>query len=677
MKTKKYVILQIEILSILVLLLISSRNLYTQSCYHPFVDSILSKISLQEICKTDRELSGDTSTIINGLPYTIISRTWNTAGNVNAGIYIFNKFKRLGYKPEYQSYNLTGTNIVAKKTGTKFPNQQIIICAHYDDLLSYGVQSDTMPGADDNASGTSGVLEIARVLAPYTFDYTIVFAAWDEEEAPAILSGSRAYADSAFAHGDSIICVLNLDMIAYDANNDYRLKLGKDTLSYYYGSLLNSVMNIYLPELNPYFGPLGSDEMSFANKGYKSLLLIEGTPDFNPYYHTREESFDKLNPQFFVRMVKAATAWLITVEDDYTMNFSHIPLETNSDTSGRIANVKITSGHGIAGIDPYNSLSCPKLYYKISDGAFSYVNYFSIDQDTFKFIIPGQPRGTKVSYYFAAQSIEESFTGSLPEGARGIDPPGSIPPENFFVYYVTDSISFCSNSVPKDILPKQLSYDTIFISNFRQLLDVNVNLTINHTNDSDLFIWIARPDDPILQLSTGNGGSGDDYINTTFDDEAVDSIIHGIAPFTGYFRPEQALTLFDYKSIEGPWMLRIYNNSADITGQLISWCIKMDTYNPLGITNNNIPVKFSLQQNYPNPFNPVTKIDYSLLKASDVKIIVYDILGREVQTLVNDKFNAGNYTINFNGENLSSGIYFYSMLIDGVLFNTKRMVLLK
>lgn len=89
-----------------------------------------------------------------------------------------------------------------------------------------------------------------------------------------------------------------------------------------------------------------------------------------------------------------------------------------------------------------------------------------------------------------------------------------------------------------------------------------------------------------------------------------------------------------------------------------------------------IPKSFQLNQNFPNPFNPVTKINYSLPKNSLVKIIVYDITGKEVCTLVNKNQNAGNYAVDFDGSKLTSGVYFYK-LIAGDFTATKKMMLIK
>ena len=95
--------------------------------------------------------------------------------------------------------------------------------------------------------------------------------------------------------------------------------------------------------------------------------------------------------------------------------------------------------------------------------------------------------------------------------------------------------------------------------------------------------------------------------------------------------------------------------------------------------NNNslvVPDGYELFQNYPNPFNPSTTIEYSISKESPVSIIVYDITGREVATLVNEVKRAGYYTVQFNASRLSSGIYFYR-ITAGDFISTRKMILLK
>lgn len=88
------------------------------------------------------------------------------------------------------------------------------------------------------------------------------------------------------------------------------------------------------------------------------------------------------------------------------------------------------------------------------------------------------------------------------------------------------------------------------------------------------------------------------------------------------------------------------------------------------------PGSYELAQNYPNPFNPITTISYSLPKDGLVKLRVFDITGREIATLVNESKVAGSYQVNFNGSNLSSGVYFYKIDV-GSFSEVKRMVLVK
>ncbi|MFA7360654.1 MAG: T9SS type A sorting domain-containing protein [Candidatus Kapaibacterium sp.] len=94
------------------------------------------------------------------------------------------------------------------------------------------------------------------------------------------------------------------------------------------------------------------------------------------------------------------------------------------------------------------------------------------------------------------------------------------------------------------------------------------------------------------------------------------------------------------------------------------------------IETTSLPLSYSLSQNYPNPFNPVTKINFELPGDGKVKLMIYDVLGREIKTLVNEVKQAGKYTVEFNGSNFASGVYFYR-IESGKFTDVKRMVLVK
>ncbi len=101
--------------------------------------------------------------------------------------------------------------------------------------------------------------------------------------------------------------------------------------------------------------------------------------------------------------------------------------------------------------------------------------------------------------------------------------------------------------------------------------------------------------------------------------------------------------------------------------------------NPLTNTGNNnttIPASYSLSQNYPNPFNPSTEIRYDLPRAGFVKLAVFDVTGKEIETLVNEKQSAGTYEATFNGSQYPSGVYF-AKLEAGTYNNIIKMLMIK
>jgi len=93
-------------------------------------------------------------------------------------------------------------------------------------------------------------------------------------------------------------------------------------------------------------------------------------------------------------------------------------------------------------------------------------------------------------------------------------------------------------------------------------------------------------------------------------------------------------------------------------------------------SKSKIPTTFSLSQNYPNPFNPATTISFALPSRSLVSLKVFDILGREVSTIVSGELQAGSYTRQWNASNMASGVYFYR-LQAGSFSETKKLLLLK
>jgi hypothetical protein len=209
--------------------------------------------------------------------------------------------------------------------------------------------------------------------------------------------------------------------------------------------------------------------------------------------------------------------------------------------------------------------------------------------------------------------------------------------------------------------------------------DVNAEITeLWHTWDSDLTFTLSHGGTSVIIISAV-GGSGDNFIGTILNDSATTPIASGTAPFTGSFIPSNPLAAFNGigNNPNGYWKLEIHDGAGGDTGYLHAWCVKINYYTFVGgIGSITIPNFYALGQNYPNPFNPATKIQYAIPKAGDVSLVVYDILGRQVATLVNEFKNPGVYTIDFNASSLSSGVYFYKIQ-SGTFTDTKKMLLVK
>ena len=241
---------------------------------------------------------------------------------------------------------------------------------------------------------------------------------------------------------------------------------------------------------------------------------------------------------------------------------------------------------------------------------------------------------------------------------------------------IGSQITLCRHGLNKLIQDFSTVYDTINAGGFPCMVyDVNVLLdTILHTWVSDLVISIIHNNITDMLLNS-QGGSGDNFIGVWLNDSATQ--VFPPLPVTGTFKPYRPLGVFNGYSYPGAWILKISDVAAGDTGYLKAWCVQMVIQPCLGINSNNeVPRNYFLSQNYPNPFNPTTIINYGTPKTGNVTLKVYDILGREIATLVDEVKQPGIYQVSFGTENLASGVYFYKMTA-GDFSSVRKMNLLK
>ena len=115
-----------------------------------------------------------------------------------------------------------------------------------------------------------------------------------------------------------------------------------------------------------------------------------------------------------------------------------------------------------------------------------------------------------------------------------------------------------------------------------------------------------------------------------------------------------------------------------LTGCVLDGVVYGDTSTVVGIQELHVEVfDYRLEQNYPNPFNPSTTIKYEIPSDNFVTLRIFDVLGNEVTTLVNEEKHGGSYTIKFNASNLASGIYFYQLKVNNHYIKSKKMILMR
>lgn len=95
------------------------------------------------------------------------------------------------------------------------------------------------------------------------------------------------------------------------------------------------------------------------------------------------------------------------------------------------------------------------------------------------------------------------------------------------------------------------------------------------------------------------------------------------------------------------------------------------------VISGTVPTSFVLKQNYPNPFNPLTKIKFSVPQKSYIQLKIYDVLGRLKEELVDKELQSAEYVVSFDGSNFVSGTYFYQLIADNLIIDTKKFVLIK
>jgi hypothetical protein len=246
----------------------------------------------------------------------VFNRHTHGSGILVARDWIMDEFEAIeGLEVQVESFSVGATtayNVVARKAPTVTPARWIVVGAHYD-AVSGDDGHQTAPGAEDNASGTAGVLAMARALAEVTLEAGVMFVCYSAEEQG--LFGSTAHVQSLEDEGllEAIEAVIIMDMIGYDGDGVLDCLL--ETYAWSSGrvqDLAQAAADYTDLTIATSYQPFGSDHMPYLQAGIQTVLTIENDWDIYPYYHTSLDLPGELDQDMALAILKMNLAATVT-----------------------------------------------------------------------------------------------------------------------------------------------------------------------------------------------------------------------------------------------------------------------------------------------------------------------------------------------------------------------------
>ena len=240
-----------------------------------------------------QEISGAAPFIHDGSSHKVKTRYYDSAGKNLVGDYLFEKLVDYGYTVEFDDFIYNGTpcrNVVATKTGVTSPDEYVVLGGHYDSTSEQ--PAGLAPGAEDNGSGSSLVMEVARMAAALDFDRSVQFVLFDAEEVG--LQGSQHFVDEAVAAGRTIVSAITADMVCF-YDDDYGVIIEGETP---WESLMtvmeDSVADYTTLSSRKDYNSWGSDHVPFQQAGIPAFLAIDWDWGSYPYYHESTDNWANL-----------------------------------------------------------------------------------------------------------------------------------------------------------------------------------------------------------------------------------------------------------------------------------------------------------------------------------------------------------------------------------------------
>ena len=554
---------------------------------------------------------------------------------IQAQNWIKEQYESFGYEVELFDFTMpngpASDNVIAIKTGTKYPDEYVVIGGHYD---SYSYSGDA-PGADDDGSGTCGVMEVARVMAGFETDRTVLFCAWSGEEYG--LYGSAAYAGWAAGEGMNILGYFNIDMCGYRAPGDYiHTDMIAPSSAQPLVDFYTDVCALYIPDFIIEPGNLtggDSDHTSFNNNGYMGIFPFEDSQNYSPYIHTSNDvigtSVNSLEmalyfTQAMVANVATMANWLAPPS-----NLIAIPADNQVELSW----------------DPLLEIDFYNIYKNNEpDPIASVTESTYLDEDVENFMT--------YTYYVTAV-YTETGEESNPSNTVTVTP---LPPMNFPFFDDFETGGLYWNFEDTWGLATNQSYSPSHSmtespeGDYENNLDISTTLysfSLENSDSASLSFWTKYSlesgyDYTYLQIST----NGINWTNLETFNGNQSSWIQKDYSLESYLGEPYVVIRFRF--VSDTWVTEdgMYIDDLELA------------VDDSGITGVGKPGLASNVSISPNPFSESTQIKILNLNSSDIEIRIYSSTGKIVQEYINRNISLQNFTFNFKAGKLPDGIYY-------------------
>jgi hypothetical protein len=323
----------------------------------------------------------------------------------------------------------------------------------------------------------------------------------------------------------------------------------------------------------------------------------------------------------------------------------------------------------MATITDYTGVASATLSYSVDGGNYITVSYDSTSGDDYYFTVPAQEAGAMVKYYITAED-DLGHSGSTRE---------YLYMAGYMVYYDDGEAEYIYQYAAGNSCATRMTVDdnaTLVTAMLRLYTDVNRPL-----DTVDVYIWNTSGSNPgstifgpmaVYPWSTLPNPEAWTYVDLRGESIPIDNNF-----YVGYtLRSEWPVILGDSPEATGRSKTYLSGAWAAAGTDFHIRCVVDYPQISVDDGETTVPVEYALQQNYPNPFNAQTKINYSLVDPTDVKLEVFNVAGQKVATLVNGHESAGSHSVTWDASDVSSGVYFYKLTAGEKTF-TRKMSLLK